>query len=59
VLGLQGRLAEAEALLRQDLPPEIVSNNLAYLKAASNTAAPAAPAATSTRSWQSVRDAGG
>jgi Flp pilus assembly protein TadD len=34
VLGLQGKLAEAETLQRQDLPPQMVANNLAYLKAA-------------------------
>lgn len=34
VLGLEGKLAEAEALQRQDLPPQMVANNLAYLKAA-------------------------
>ncbi len=35
VLGLQGRLAEAEQIERQDLPPQIAANNLAYLRAAS------------------------
>lgn len=34
VLGLQGKLAEAEALMRRDLPPEQVAGNLALLKAA-------------------------
>jgi Flp pilus assembly protein TadD len=33
VLGLEGRLDEAERLERQDLPPEAVDNNLAYLRA--------------------------
>jgi Flp pilus assembly protein TadD len=33
ILGLQGKLAEAEALQRQDLPPQMVANNIAYLKA--------------------------
>ncbi len=47
MLGLQGRLEEAERLARQDLPPEMVESNLAYLRAASTTA----PA----RSWDSVR----
>jgi Flp pilus assembly protein TadD len=36
-LGLAGKLAEAEALMRQDLPPEQVAGNLAYLKAQSPT----------------------
>lgn len=33
VLGLQGKMAEAEKLLRQDLPPPIADANLAYLQA--------------------------
>jgi Flp pilus assembly protein TadD len=33
VLGMEGRFAEAERLMRQDLPPPITDNNLAYLKA--------------------------
>jgi Flp pilus assembly protein TadD len=33
VLGLQGKLAEAEKLIRQDLPPQLADANLAYLKA--------------------------
>lgn len=32
-LGLAGKMAEAEQLMRQDLPPEQVAGNLAYLKA--------------------------
>lgn len=32
VLGLQGRYAEAETLMRQDLPPELAANNLAYVR---------------------------
>lgn len=47
VLGLQGRLDEAEKLARQDLPPELVANNMAWLRAATATA----PAG---RSWQDV-----
>ena len=47
VLGLQGRLAEAEKLARQDLPPEIVNNNMAYLRAAATPG--------TERSWTSVR----
>lgn len=49
VLGLQGRIAEAEALARQDLPPETVANNLAYLKAAATPGA--------ERSWDAMRGA--
>lgn len=49
VLGLQGRLAEAEALARQDLPPDQVANNVAWLKAATERA-PTGQA----RSWDAV-----
>ena len=38
VLGLEGRLDEAERLERQDLPPAVVDNNLAYLRAATDPA---------------------
>ncbi|MDX5393065.1 MAG: pilus assembly protein TadD, partial [Caulobacteraceae bacterium] len=52
ILGLQGRLDEAEALARRDLPPQMVSANLAYLRAAT---APATQAPA--RSWDSVSQA--
>jgi len=42
VLGLQGKLAEAERLMRQDLPPEIADANLAYLRGEATEAAPSA-----------------
>jgi Flp pilus assembly protein TadD len=35
VLGLQGKLAEAEQIEREDLPPQMAQANLDYLKAAS------------------------
>jgi Flp pilus assembly protein TadD len=35
VLGMEGKLAEAESLMRDDLPPEIAANNLAYLRSVS------------------------
>jgi len=38
VLGLQGKMAEAEKLLRQDLPPQAADENLAYLKASAHLA---------------------
>jgi Flp pilus assembly protein TadD len=47
VLGLQGKMAEAEKLVRQDLPPEQANNNLAYLRAASGEAP--------GRNWNSLR----
>jgi Flp pilus assembly protein TadD len=65
ILGLEGKLAEAEHLMRQDLPPEAVDANLAYLKAgtAPTAAAPQpgappsaeAPAKASARTWGSVQ----
>ena len=51
VVGLQGRIDEAEKLARQDLPPESVDNNLAWLRAA--TGQPSA-----TRSWSAVKAGG-
>ncbi|WP_297515418.1 tetratricopeptide repeat protein [uncultured Caulobacter sp.] len=48
VVGLQGRLPEAEKLARADLPPELVDNNLAYLRAATGQAG-------ANRTWDSVR----
>ncbi len=45
VLGMEGRFGEAEQLMRQDLPPPITDNNLAYLKA--EAAVPRAPTAGS------------
>jgi Flp pilus assembly protein TadD len=56
VVGLQGRLPEAEALARQDLPPEMVASNLAWLKAA--LAKPGSTPAAG-RSYQSVTGGGG
>lgn len=53
VIGLQGRLAEAEQLARQDLPPEQVSNNLAWLKAATERAPNG-----QGRSWDSMTGGG-
>jgi Flp pilus assembly protein TadD len=48
VLGLQGRIAEAEQIARRDLPPAVVANNLAYLRAATGE--------TPARNWDSMRD---
>ncbi len=63
ILGLQGRLAESERLQRQDLPPDLADNNLAYLKAATSPVpiapppAPAAKTAAKDRSWNAVAKA--
>ena len=37
VLGLSGKVAEAEQIIRRDLPPELAEQNLAYLRAAAAT----------------------
>ena len=69
VLGLQGKTAEAEQWLRQDLPPEMATANLQWLRAASaarngrSAAATPVPGAAPTaasvqptaRSWDSLR----
>ncbi|WP_296816205.1 tetratricopeptide repeat protein [Brevundimonas sp.] len=51
MIGLQGRLAEAEGMLRRDLPPEMVEQNLTWLR---RTSAPAAPSG-SGRTWEALR----
>jgi Flp pilus assembly protein TadD len=51
VLGLGGKIAEAETLSRQDLPPDQAASNIAWLRAA--TAKPAAG-----RSYEGVSRAG-
>ena len=33
VLGMEGKLADAESLMREDLPPEVAAGNMAYLRA--------------------------
>jgi Flp pilus assembly protein TadD len=52
VLGLEGRLTEAEKLAREDLPPELVANNMAYLRAA---AGQEAQGASGGRTWEALR----
>ncbi|WP_443749203.1 tetratricopeptide repeat protein [Asticcacaulis solisilvae] len=60
VLGLQGKMAEAEKLLRQDLPPAQADANLAWLQQQTQGAkTPAAStAAPINRSWDSLKSAG-
>ena len=53
VLGMEGRMPEAEEILRQDLPPDQANENLAWLKAHLATA-PAKPAATG-HTWDSLQ----
>ncbi len=57
VLGVEGKLAEAEKILREDLPPEQANADLAYLQTLTK-AKDAAPAAT-TRTWATVKGATG
>jgi Flp pilus assembly protein TadD len=49
IVGLAGRLDEAERLERQDLPPEVVANDLAYLRADAGDA--------TSRSWETLSSA--
>jgi Flp pilus assembly protein TadD len=49
VLWMQGRYAEAEQLERQDLPPDQVANNLAYLHASTDGGA--------GHTWESLKSA--
>ena len=63
VLGIEGKLGEAEKLLREDLPPPLAEANLAYLKTLSVGDAPTATSAAAppaeTRTWASLKGAGG
>ncbi|MGO4410301.1 MULTISPECIES: tetratricopeptide repeat protein [unclassified Brevundimonas] len=58
-LGLQGKTAEAEAILRRDLPPEVADANLRWLaeRTAAASAAAAVPVAETgtARTWSSVQ----
>ncbi|ESQ75701.1 tetratricopeptide repeat protein [Asticcacaulis sp. AC402] len=57
VLGMQGKMAEAEQLLRVDLPPAQADANLKWLQQAAQ--ARVAATAPTERSWDSVRASGG
>ena len=60
VLGLEGKLGEAEHRLREDLPPDQADADLAYLKAVSAGAAnPAATATSPNHSAAPVKGEGG
>lgn len=50
VLGLQGKTAEAEQILRRDLPPEAAERNLRWLAGRGGT-----PVAEATRTWGSLQ----
>ena len=49
-LGLNGKLGEAEAMMRRDLPPEAADRNLAWLRARSGSAA-----SEQARTWGSLQ----
>ena len=59
VLGLQGKMTEAEYWLRRDLPPEIVDKNLEWLKSNSGASVkptdPAVAASNTQRSYNSLK----
>ena len=59
VLGLQGKTAEAEQLIRRDLPPEQAEQNLQWLRDKGATQALATPASADTgataRTWSSLQ----
>ena len=61
-LGLQGRMTEAEAILRRQLPPEQADQNLQWLAArtapgaASITPPDSAAPASTARTWNSVQN---
>lgn len=53
-LGLNGKMAEAEQILRRDLPPEQADSNLAWLTAR-NATGPQSVAAAPGRTWTSLQ----
>jgi Flp pilus assembly protein TadD len=52
-LGLQGKAAEAEQILRRDLPPELADQNLAWLR--ERTAPGQQASAETARTWSSLQ----
>lgn len=53
MVGLQGRTAEAEQILRRELPPELVEQNLTWLRRTASVTP--APTAAGGRTWDAVR----
>lgn len=51
-MGLQNKLAEAEQMLRRDLPPEQADRNIAWLRGRTGAIT---PTATSARTWTSLQ----
>ncbi|HWE47844.1 MAG TPA: tetratricopeptide repeat protein [Caulobacteraceae bacterium] len=54
VIGMQGRMAEAEEILRTDLPPELASQNIAWLRAHLAAAPVAGKPAAQGHTWNSL-----
>ena len=52
MIGLQGRTAEAEQILRRELPPELVEQNLTWLR---RTSSEASSSPAGGRTWDAVR----
>ncbi|MBN8247106.1 MAG: serine/threonine protein kinase [Verrucomicrobia bacterium] len=58
VLGVQGKMAEAEQILRRDLPPELAEANLQWLRDRTDSRAQASVPATASgtaRTWTSLQ----
>jgi Flp pilus assembly protein TadD len=63
VLGLQGKMGEAEQILRRELPPEQAEQNLQWLRSRSTSgattsgggAASSSPATDTARTWNSLQ----
>lgn len=63
VLGLQGKMGEAEQILRRELPPEQAEQNLQWLRSRSTSgaatsgggAATSSPATDTARTWNSLQ----
>jgi tetratricopeptide (TPR) repeat protein len=56
VLGLQGKMGEAEQILRRELPPEQAEQNLQWLRSRSTGgAASPSPATDTARTWNSLQ----
>jgi len=53
MVGLQGRTVEAEQILRRELPPELVEQNLSWLRQTTSTTA--GRTQTGGRTWDALR----
>jgi len=55
VLGLQGKMGEAEQILRRELPPEQAEQNLAWLRSRTAARPTASASADTARTWNSLQ----